>query len=483
MSPISVTQYIDASYPPFDLVVFDEASQMPVWDAVGAIARGTSLVVVGDPKQLPPTNFFNRTDSDELAEADEDVVEDMESILDECIAAQLPEQHLRWHYRSRHESLIAFSNKQYYDNGLITFPSPQSVTAVKFRAAQGVYDAGASRTNRKEADAVVKEIVRRLKDPELSRYSIGVVTFSISQQALIEDLLDEAKDKDPELEALSERVEEPIFIKNLESVQGDERDVILFSVCYGPDRAGKISMNFGPLNKTGGERRLNVAITRARWEVMVFSSLTADKINLSRTRAAGVRDLKYFLDYAERGTAALSEVAAVDPDAGTESYFEEEVSKALRSVGHEVHHQIGCSGYRIDMAIVDPEKPGSYLLGIECDGANYHRSRTARDRDELRQSVLEGLGWKLHRIWSTDWWHSPKQELEKIEKAIERTKRERSSPTIAQTEVPAKMELPHEVEEDAFPIIDRGALATLEAYEVYARHTCTTTRAIRSSTG
>lgn len=468
MSPISVTQYIDASYPPFDLVVFDEASQMPVWDAVGAIARGTSLVVVGDPKQLPPTNFFNRTDSDELAEADEDVVEDMESILDECIAAQLPEQHLRWHYRSRHESLIAFSNKQYYDNGLITFPSPQSVTAVKFRAAQGVYDAGASRTNRKEADAVVKEIVRRLKDPELSRYSIGVVTFSISQQALIEDLLDEAKDKDPELEALSERVEEPIFIKNLESVQGDERDVILFSVCYGPDRAGKISMNFGPLNKTGGERRLNVAITRARWEVMVFSSLTADKINLSRTRAAGVRDLKYFLDYAERGTAALSEVAAVDPDAGTESYFEEEVSKALRSVGHEVHHQIGCSGYRIDMAIVDPEKPGSYLLGIECDGANYHRSRTARDRDELRQSVLEGLGWKLHRIWSTDWWHSPKQELEKIEKAIERTKRERSSLTIVQVEVPAKIELPHEeVEEEAFPIIDRGALATLEAYEVY----------------
>lgn len=471
MSPISVTQYIDASYPPFDLVVFDEASQMPVWDAVGAIARGTSLVVVGDPKQLPPTNFFNRTDSDELEDTDEDVVEDMESILDECIAARLPEQYLRWHYRSRHESLIAFSNKQYYDNGLITFPSPQSVTAVKFVHVPGVYDAGSSRTNRKEAEAVVREIVRRLKDPELSRYSIGVVTFSISQQALIEDLLDEAKDKDPELEALSEKVEEPLFIKNLESVQGDERDVILFSVCYGPDRAGKISMNFGPLNKAGGERRLNVAITRARWEVMVFSSLTADKINLSRTRARGVRDLKYFLDYAERGTAALSEVAATNPDAGTESYFEEEVSKALRSLGHEVHHQIGCSGYRIDMAIVDPERPGSYLLGIECDGANYHRSRTARDRDELRQSVLEGLGWKLHRIWSTDWWHSPKQELEKVEKAIERAKLDRSSPTVVRTEVPAKIELlEEEVEDDveeAFPIIDRGAITALEVYKVY----------------
>ncbi len=469
MSPTSVTQYIDASYPPFDLVVFDEASQMPVWDAVGAIARGTSLVVVGDPKQLPPTNFFNRTDSDELTDADEDLVEDMESILDECIAAQLPEQYLRWHYRSRHESLIAFSNKQYYGNGLITFPSPRSATAVKFRAVQGVYDAGASRTNRVEAEAVVKEIVRRLKSPDLSKHSIGVVTFSISQQALIEDLLDKAKDSDPELEALSEGVEEPIFVKNLESVQGDERDVILFSVCYGPDRAGKISMNFGPLNKTGGERRLNVAITRARWEVMVFSSITADQINLSRTRAKGVRDLKYFLDYAERGTAALAEVATTDPDAQTESFFEEEVSKALRSLGYEVHHQIGCSGYRIDMAIVDPEREGSYLLGIECDGASYHRSKTARDRDELRQSVLEGLGWKLHRIWSTDWWHSPKQELEKIEKAVGRAKLERSASPTVKIDVQPDVEPPEEeVEgEEAFPIIDRGSLTTLEEYEIY----------------
>lgn len=470
MSPISVTQYIDTSYPPFDLVVFDEASQMPVWDAVGAIARGTSLIVVGDPKQLPPTNFFNRTDGDDYAELDENEVEDMESILDECIAAHLPERHLRWHYRSRHESLIAFSNKQYYDNGLITFPSPQSTTAVRLRSVPGVYDAGASRTNQKEAEAVVKEIVRRLKDRDLSRYSIGVVTFNISQQALIEDLLDEAKDKDPELEAMSERIEEPIFIKNLESVQGDERDVILFSVCYGPDRAGKISMNFGPLNKVGGERRLNVAITRARWEVMVFSSLTADKINLSRTRAKGVRDLKYFLDYAERGTAALSEVATVDPDARTESYFEEEVSKALRSLGHEVHHQVGCSGYRIDMAIIDPERPGSYLLGIECDGANYHRSKTARDRDELRQSVLEGLGWKLHRIWSTDCWHSPKQELEKIEKAVERAKRERSAPAETPVrEEPIEEEfIGNELDEgEAFPIIDRGTRSTVDEYEVY----------------
>jgi len=405
---------------------------------------------------------------------DDEAVEDMESILDECIAARLPEKHLRWHYRSRHESLIAFSNNRYYDDSLITFPSPQSVTAVKFRHVAGVYGMGSSRTNPIEAKAVVEEITRRLKSSALSKFSIGVVTFSIAQQSLIEDLLDEAMSNDPQLEALSEGVEEPIFIKNLESVQGDERDVILFSVCYGPDRAGKISMNFGPLNKAGGERRLNVAITRARWEVVVFSSLKADKINLSRTRANGVRDLKFFLDYAERGTVALNEVATADPAAGSESYFEEEVSRALRAQGHEVHQQVGCSGYRIDMAIVDPERPGSYLLGIECDGANYHRSKTARDRDEIRESVLEGLGWKLHRIWSTDWWHSPRQELEKIELAIEKAMLARAAPPEAAVPEPAPPveEIEEDVEEGerpAFPIIDRASQAAPGAYQIFCQ--------------
>ena len=467
MSPISVTQYLDASHPPFDLVVFDEASQMPVWDAVGAIARGTSLIVVGDPKQLPPTNFFNKMESEE-ADGDEDTVEDMASILDDCIAARLPEQYLRWHYRSRHESLIAFSNHCYYDDGLITFPSPQEMTAVKLHLVNGVYGRSSSRTNRKEAEAVVAEVVRRLKDPELSRFSIGVVTFSIAQQSLIEDLLDEAKSGDPELEALLECAVEPIFVKNLENVQGDERDVILLSVCYGPDQAGKISMNFGPLNKDNGERRLNVAITRARWEVVLFSSITADQINLSRTSSRGVADLKSFLDYADRGLRALAEVTTVDESAECESYFEEEVSKALRTEGYEIHNQVGASGYRIDMAIVDPDNPGRYLLGIECDGANYHSSKNARDRDKLRESVLNDLGWKLHRIWSTDWWHSPKQEMEKIAIAVETAKKQRTMPKIAPP-IAAPSPEGEEPEDEAleFPIIDRHAGTAPEEYQLY----------------
>ncbi len=472
MSPISVTQYLDASYPSFDLVVFDEASQMPVWDAVGAIARGTDVIIVGDPKQLPPTNFFGRTDNDELSDQD-DTVEDMESILDDCIAARLPEQYLRWHYRSRHESLIAFSNHRYYDNRLFTFPSPQERMAVTLRPILGTYDMGGSRTNRKEAEAIVEEIIRRLRNPSLSRYSIGVVTFSIPQQTLIEDMLDSTLGKDHELEAICDSASDPIFVKNLENVQGDERDVILFSICYGPDKSGKISMNFGPLNKIGGERRLNnVAITRARREVVVFSSISADRINLSRTSAKGVADLKSFLDYAERGMVAITENVTTNPDGQCESFFEEEVSKALKAKGYEIHHQVGCSGYRIDLGVVDPEKPGNYLIGIECDGANYHRAKTARDRDKLRESVLNDLGWTLHRVWSTDWWHSPSGELAKMERAIEGAKLAKKAAHMDTTESakpsPPKAtnveEAPGEI---AFPIISRNGSLELNTYRAY----------------
>lgn len=424
MSPISVAQYLDPKHPPFDLVVFDEASQIPVWDAVGAIARGTEAVIVGDPKQLPPTNFFSRVDDGEGTDVDDSVVEDLESILDDCIAAQLPEQHLRWHYRSRHESLIAFSNHHYYENRLLTFPSPHQQMGVSFCHVSGTYDKGKSRTNRAEAEVVVAEVVRRLRDPQLSRYTIGVVTFSMPQQVLIEDLLEEARRQYPEIDGFFGFGDmEPLFVKNLENVQGDERDVILFSICYGPDAQGRIAMNFGPLNRDGGERRLNVAITRARREVIVFSTLRAEQIELSRTRSRGVADLKCFLDYAERGPMAIAERLTVDPAADCESPFEEQVCTVLRERGYEVHPQVGCSGYRIDLAVVDPDQPGRYLLGIECDGANYHRAKTARDRDRLRESILRELGWQLHRIWSTDWWRNPKEELSRIERAIEKARR------------------------------------------------------------
>jgi very-short-patch-repair endonuclease len=425
MSPISVAQYLDPAHPPFDLVIIDEASQMPVWDAVGAIGRGREAIIVGDPKQLPPTSFFIRSDDDDMA--DEVEVEDLESILDDCLAAGLPSMHLRWHYRSRHESLIAFSNYQYYDNRLLTFPSPDQKHAVSLRPVNGIYDKSKSRTNQAEAEAVVEEILRRLQDPELSRFSIGVVTFNISQQELIEDLLDVERRKNPEIEQYFSKetapTGEPVFVKNLENVQGDERDVILFSVCYGPDAQGRISMNFGPLNRDGGERRLNVAITRARKEVIVFSSLQAEDIDLSRTRAKGVADLKSFLDYAAHGVEALVKQSTADPEAECESIFEEQVCEALRNRGYIVHPQVGCSGYRIDLAIVDPEHPGRYLLGIECDGANYHRAKTARDRDRLREMVLRDLGWRLHRVWSTDWWEKPDEELARIEAAIEEAKK------------------------------------------------------------
>ncbi|WP_136524125.1 DUF3320 domain-containing protein [Geomonas ferrireducens] len=432
MSPISVAQYLDPSHPSFDIVVFDEASQIPVWDAVGAIARGKEAVIVGDPKQLPPTNFFSRADGGDGADADDNLVDDLESILDDCIAAQLPERHLNWHYRSRHESLIAFSNYHYYGNRLLTFPSPHQELGVSYRNVVGEYDKGKSRTNRAEANAVVAEVLRRLLDPHLSTFSIGIVTFSQAQQQLIDDLLEETRRQNPSIEPyFADGAVEPVFIKNLENVQGDERDVIFFSICYGPDAAGRVSMNFGPMNRDGGERRLNVAITRARQEVVVFSTLRAEHIDLSKTRSQGVADLKCFLDYAERGPVAITERRSADGEGECESPFEAQVCDALRDKGYIVHPQVGCSGYRIDLGIVDPERPGRYLLGVECDGANYHRSKTARDRDKLRESILIGLGWSIHRVWSTDWWERPAEELARIEVAIEAAIKASKAPNAA----------------------------------------------------
>lgn len=423
MSPLSVAQYLEASHETFDVVIFDEASQIPVWDAVGAIARGNQLIVVGDPKQLPPTNFFstNTDDQDDLTPEEH---KDLESILDELMTHGLRHKRLQWHYRSRHEGLITFSNRQYYENDLLTFPSPEiEHEGVRFRHLPNArYDKGKSRTNRQEADALVQELVSRLRNPSLPPRSYGVVTFSQAQQVLVQNLLDEERRKYPEIEAHfgdEPPVEgESVFVKNLENVQGDERDVIFFSICYGLDEAGKLSMNFGPLNRDGGERRLNVAATRAKHEMFVFSGLRGDQIDLTRTRARGVKDLKYFLEYAERGARALIAATSSPTHAEADSEFERMVADKIRSAGYDVHHQVGCSGYRIDLAVVDSKSPGRYLLGVECDGATYHRAATARDRDKLRQAVLEGLGWTLHRIWSTDWWHNANSEMEKLLAAI-----------------------------------------------------------------
>ncbi|MBZ0150020.1 MAG: DNA helicase, partial [Planctomycetes bacterium] len=419
MSPLSVAQFLGRGAARFDLVVFDEASQIPMWDAVGSIGRGRSLIVVGDSRQLPPTTFFQR-----LAQGDEpavdDLPEDLESVLDECGAAGLPRLFLDWHYRSRHESLIAFSNHHYYKNRLLTFPAPQAIApglGVRSVQVAGVYDRAGSQQNRIEAVALVDEVVARLADPARARHSLGIVTFSRAQQVLIEDLLDAARRERPAIEPAFARADEPLFVKNLENVQGDERDTILFSICYGPDAAGKTYENYGPLNQQGGERRLNVAVTRARRELVVFTSLCAEQVAV-RTDAIGARHLRAFLDYATRGEVALAAAVAADPSSDVESPFEAAVKDALVSRGHQVHSQVGCSGYRIDLAVVDPTARGRYLLGIECDGRSYHSSATARDRDRLRAAVLQGLGWRLCRVWSTDFWQDAAGEIERIEAAI-----------------------------------------------------------------
>jgi very-short-patch-repair endonuclease len=415
MSPLSVSQYLDAGFSQFDLVVFDEASQIPVWDAVGVIARGKQVVVVGDPKQLPPTNFFNKSSDGDDGGSDDGQVEDLQSILDECIGAGMNQLSLKWHYRSRHESLITFSNHQYYGNELVTFPSPVTDdVAVRFQRVAGVYDRGGSRTNRAEADAIVAGIEEHFLNKTKIDQTLGVVTFNQTQQALIETLLDARRRARPELDAaIAARSHEKLFVKNLENVQGDERDVIFFSITYGPDASGKTTMNFGPLNGEGGHRRLNVAISRAREAVVIYSTLMPEQIDLAKVRAAGVRDLRHYLEFAIRGPKALAEQVAptgLDPD----SPFEVAVIKVLRDLGWTVHPQVGCSGYRIDLAVVDPRAPGRYLVGIECDGRAYHSGATARDRDRLRQFILEGLGWRIHRIWSTDWWMNPDGEVAKL---------------------------------------------------------------------
>jgi very-short-patch-repair endonuclease len=329
---------------------------------------------------------------------------------------------LAWHYRSRHESLIAFSNHHYYGGALVTFPSPVTDDrAVSFHYTQGTYEKGGARINKPEAKALVADVVTKLKSPKFreSKLTIGIVTFNTEQMNLIEDLLDEERRRDPALEPYFSEMElEPLFVKNLESVQGDERDIMYFSITYGPDHGGAVSMNFGPMNRDGGERRLNVAITRARHELRVFSSLKGEQLDLSRTQAAGVRDLKHFLEFAERGPRALAE-ATKGSLGGFESPFEEAVAAALASKGWQVQTQIGASSFRVDLGIVHPDAPGTYLCGVECDGATYHRSATARDRDMLREQVLRGLGWEIVRIWSTDWWIDRNGTLDRVHRNLE----------------------------------------------------------------
>ncbi|MNM37089.1 hypothetical protein D3C81_478120 [compost metagenome] len=437
MSPLSIAQFLPADQPPFDLVIFDEASQIAPWDAIGSIARGKQVVIAGDPRQMPPTNFFNRGAN----AADDDTAEDMESILDECLGAGVPSHSLSWHYRSRHESLIAFSNHRYYDSNLITFPAAQTrASAVEWRRVQGMYAKGKGRCNQAEAEAIVAETVKRLTDPAFiaAGHTIGIITLNADQQKLVNDLLDVARTQYPQIEPFFQDTQtEPVVVKNLETVQGDERDVIMLGIGYGPTEPGAsvMSMNFGPLNKEGGWRRLNVAITRSRREMLVFSSFDPSMIDLNRTNARAVRDLKHFIEFAQRGPRALAE-AVQGSVGGYDSPFEEAVAQGLRRLGWHVVPQIGVSRFRIDLGIVHPDRPGDYLAGVECDGATYHSAATARDRDKVRGAILRGLGWNLVRLWSTEWWVDKEGALQRLHAALNELLEQ--SRALAEPEAPAE---------------------------------------------
>ena len=426
MSPMSVPKYLPPDSVDFDLVVFDEASQVRPVDAFGSILRGEQAVVVGDNKQLPPTSFFESSLDPERDDY-ERRAGDQESILDLFRSRGAPEQMLKFHYRSRHESLIAVSNKEFYDNDLNVFPSPdaaQEHTGLVFNhLPDTTYDRGGSRKNKGEAEAVAQRVMEHAR--QKPGMSLGVATFSSAQQEAIRDRLEYERRQDPSCEDFfSGHPDEPFFVKNLESVQGDQRDVMFISVGYGRDANGRVSMNFGPLNQDGGERRLNVLTTRAKYRCEVFTNLTADDIDLSRTDARGVEVLKEYLQFAETGELALPTPTGRGPD----SPFEEAVADRLRAQGYDVEHQVGVAGFYIDLAVRDPQRPGRYLLGIECDGATYHSARMARVRDRTRQAVLENLGWTIHRIWSTDWFRNPEAQLGDAVAAIERAQAGATSP-------------------------------------------------------
>ena len=439
MSPLSIAQFLPPEGERFDLVIFDEASQIAVHDAVGAVARGRQVIVVGDSKQLPPTTFF-QADPDSGADNPADIdaeqllARDLESILEEAAAALVPTVMLRWHYRSRDERLIAFSNRHYYENRLQTFPAAclEGDGGVQLVPVPGVFQRGGDRTNPAEAQAVVERITSHLRDESRRHLSLGVVTFNQPQQMLIEDLLEDARSRFPEIESFfSERAPEPVFVKNLENVQGDERDVMLFSITYAPDEAGNVSMNFGPLNRSGGERRLNVAITRARRQLLVFSGLSPEMIDLNRTNALGVRHLREFLLYAagrESGFSQASDgMGSQDAGGGIQNHLAQEIASFLRGRGWKVDERIGCAQYRLDLAVRDPLQ-GRMLLGIETDGNAYGSPGPARDRERLRFDVLHHLGWRLHRCYLLDWLNHPEFEQERLVGLLEKLRNEPVGP-------------------------------------------------------
>ena len=412
MGPMSVAQYLKPGGIGFDLIVMDEASQLRPEDAIGAVARGTQLVVVGDPRQLPPTNFF-QTIVDGAGDGDDAlVVGTAESILDAALPL-FPTRSLCWHYRSRHESLIAFSNHHFYQGRLVVFPSPNANTpdyGVQLTRVPG--GRFVEQRNVAEATAVAEAVRAHLCGTASA--SLGVVAMNAKQREQIERAV-ESLAKDDAL--FRDRLEtnrgtqEPLFIKNLENVQGDERDLILISCTYGPHTpGGLVPQLFGPINQQTGWRRLNVLFTRAKQRMHLFASMTTDDIVVGANSSRGVKAFHDFLAYAATGVLSQAQPTDRPPD----SDFEIAVAAALGQAGFDCVPQVGVAGFFIDLAVRDPGRPGRYLMGIECDGATYHSAKSVRDRDRLRQAILEGLGWQIRRIWSTDWYKNPQAQIKPI---------------------------------------------------------------------
>lgn len=418
MSPMSIANFLSPESIDFDLVIFDEASQVRPVDALGAILRGKQIVVVGDTKQMPPTSFFDKLNTE--TEDEENVTADMQSILGMCDAQGAPQRMLRWHYRSRHESLISLSNQEFYENKLVIFPSPGSKNRMGLsfnHLPDTFYDKGKTRTNPKEAEKVADAVIEHaLRTPKLS---LGVVAFSTAQMQAIQNAIEVRRRKNPEVESyFRAHANEPFFVKNLENVQGDERDVIFISIGYGRTEDGKVPMSFGPLNNEGGERRLNVLITRAKNRCEVFTNLTSSDMTIGPNAKFGIRALKSFLYFAQHGKfESDSEEAPYKPQP-----FEKIVAETLRNAGYIVREKVGSAGFYIDMAVVDAANPGRYLLGINCDGKSYQAAKSTRDRDRLRNTVLEGMGWNLLNVWSLDWFRNPAGELNLLIDTIERAK-------------------------------------------------------------
>lgn len=419
MSPFSVAQYISPDSVKFDLLIIDEASQIFTEEALGSIFRSKQIVVVGDENQLPPTTFFKKTATIEEDDYENEDSTDKISLLDLCEKRGFKSKNLLWHYRSKDPSLIIFSNKYFYNNELKIFPSPiesKEILGIERKYINGNY---LNNQNIKEADAIIEEIKQFvIQHPDKS---LGIATINNKQSSLLEEKMNLLLSENEFVKAYVEKWDqqlESFFIKNLENVQGDERDYIFISTVYGARSEGeRVMQRFGPINGKYGARRLNVLFTRAKYGLKLFTSLKSTDIVINEEKNSnGLKIFKNYLIYTETNKLELGKETNRDFD----SEFEKSVYSILIGAGYNVSKQVGVEGFYIDLAVRHPKNNNYYILGIECDGAPYHSSQSARDSDIIRESVLKNLGWNIYRIWSTDWYHNREYEVERLLNEVEK---------------------------------------------------------------